>query len=291
MNAFKVQWLTQDESLWESDWLLHLMQDVTDHIKVEFCPEAIQTDTNTVLICSHAVPYRQVLNELRQKGKQYVIVLLSDENLRDLCEWVHDPNCRGLLRNYINPYMLKHPKVHFFGLGYKRGFSKNLKNSQERLLTWSFAGTLHNNRRQVIEQFKVFNPYQIHECSGFNAADGLQTKEYAELLENSKYAIVPEGQDSIDSFRLYEALEAGCVPVTVCNSQRFKILPSYWNGIFDTTDTLPFVMEESWEKVAELLSKESENSLQVRQQKCAKLWENSKQRWKTTFKLICSALA
>jgi hypothetical protein len=290
MNDVRVQWLTQDESLWEADWLLYLLGDVTDHINAEFDPAAIKTDKNTVLICSHSVPYRRVLDKLRANEKQYVIVLLSDENLRDLCEWVHDPSCRGLLRNYLNPYMFRHPKVKVFGLGYKRDFKKSLDSTRERTLTWSFAGTLHNQRRNTVEKFKIFDQHELHECSGFGALDGLTTAEYAELLQKSKYALIPEGQDSMDSFRLYEALEAGCVPLTVTNSSRFKVIPSYWNGILDTPETLPFVIAPTWGEVVDKLRDETEQSYAEKQVDCEKLWNRTKKRWRSEFTRVCQTL-
>jgi hypothetical protein len=109
MNDVKIQWLTSDENLFELDWLKFLFSDVQDYIDIEYDYRKINTDHNTVLICNHAVPYRAVLDELRSKGKKYAIVLLSDENLIDPCEWLHDPNCVGCMRNYVHPNFLTNP--------------------------------------------------------------------------------------------------------------------------------------------------------------------------------------
>jgi hypothetical protein len=53
----RVQWLTEDHSLWEIDWLRFLFKPVQDYIEVEFEKDKIKTDENTVLICNHSVPY------------------------------------------------------------------------------------------------------------------------------------------------------------------------------------------------------------------------------------------
>ena len=280
MSSPRVQWLTQDRSLWEVDWLRFLFKPIQDYIDVEFEAEHIKTDKNTVLICNHAVPYRQVLDNLRKNGKRYAIVSLSDENLVDPCEWLHDPHCVGAMRNYINPALLSHPKVSVVGLGYKIGLVKEFEKENSRDLLWSFAGTLHKERGSILEKFKGVLPHKIHTCSGFGASDGLDTKDYAKLLKSSKYAICPPGQDSMDSFRIYEALEAGCVPVCVKNTGKWHLYPSYWHGIFTGESTLPFVCEETWDEcLAKLKEIEDSGVYADIQKKCKVVWG----KWKTAW--------
>lgn len=280
MNHPRVQWLTKDSSLWEVDWLRFLFSQIQDYIEVEFEADQIKTDENTVLICNHAVPYRSVLDRLRKNEKKYAIVLLSDENLRDPCEWIHDPQCVGLMRNYINPILLGHPRVNVFGLGYKIGLVKNLQDQPSKDLLWSFAGTLHGERKNIVEKLDVLTPNKVHTCSGFGAADGLQTEEYTKLLQSSKYVLCPPGQDSMDSFRVYEALEAGSVPVCVKNTGYWHLHPSYWQGVFLGEPTLPFVCEDTWEAAIETMQQiEQTNKYAETQELCQKFWKH----WKTIW--------
>ena len=281
MSEVRIQWLTSDESLFELDWLRYLFSDVQDHIDIEYDYRKIKTDSNTVLICNHAVPYRPVLDALRQNGKKYAIVFLSDENLIDPCEWLHDPNCVGCLRNYVHPNFLTNPKVKVFGLGYKRDFTKFLDPEKtERNLRWSFAGTLHGDRKEAIDLFKQEVPHKIHACSGFGASDGLRTQEYVEMLQDSTFALCPLGQDSADSFRLYEALEAGCIPITLKNSEQFKLHPSYWHGVFRGENSLPFILNETWESCLGQVEELSEAEIQYLKGKNNKNWEKWKLKWK-----------
>ena len=282
MTSVNIQWLTRDESLWELDWLRYLVSDVQQNIEIEADPTKIKTNENTVLICNHAVPYRYVLDELRSKGKQYVIVLLSDENLRDPCEWLHDPQCLGLMRNYVHPGQLTNPKVKVFGLGYKRGFCEHLSGDQTRDLQWSFAGTPHGERKQMLDMFADLKPNRSHFCRGFNANDGLDTAEYVKLLESSKYALCPPGQDSMDSFRIYEALEAGCVPVTLNNSLQFILRPSYWHAVFYGEQKMPFVSEDWWELTCDAVHGVSPEKYEQHKADCASMWLKWKAVWKNT---------
>lgn len=288
MNYPRVQWLTQDHFLWEADWLRFLVRPIQDYIDVEFEEKQIKTDENTILICSHAVPYRKVLDRLRANGKKYAIILLSDENLRDPCEWLHDPQCVGAVRNYINPMLLGHPKVSVFGLGYKIGLVKNFDKEESRELVWSFAGTPHSDRKNILEKFKILGPNKMHKCSGFGAADGLDTSEYAALLKNSKYVLCPPGQDSMDSFRIYEALEAGCVPVCVKNVGQWHLHPSYWHGVFAGEPTLPFVCENTWDECLSAVTQiEADENYTLLQGNCKEFWDRWKKIWQAkTIKLF-----
>lgn len=285
MNDVKIQWLTSDENLFELDWLKFLFSDVQDRIDIEYDYRKINTDYNTVLICNHAVPYRAVLDELRGKGKKYAIVLLSDENLIDPCEWLHDPNCVGCMRNYVHPNFLTNPKVTVFGLGYKRDFHKYLNPSKDgnRDLLWSFAGTLHGDRKKVVDLFKDERPNKTHACSGFGAEDGLNTKEYVEMLQESVYALCPSGQDSMDSFRLYEALEAGCIPVTLDNSKQFSLHPSYWHGVFRNEIDIPFIYDKTWENCLNKVKNLPINNIELLQNRNITLWNKFKTKWKDLF--------
>jgi hypothetical protein len=278
MKTPEIQWLTQDKTLFELDWLTHLFKDCGTPIKPVVEGIAVNI-TDSIIICNHAVPYRFVLDELRAEGKKYAIVLLSDENLRDPCEWLHDPNCVRLLRNYLNPMQLKHPKVTVFGLGYKRGFCEEPTKSV-RDHVWCFMGTPHGERKQLLDLFKPLKPYIHKECSGFGAADGLETQKYSQLMRDSVFALCPAGQDSMDSFRLYEALEAGCIPITVKYSNQFKIYPSYWHGVFYGESTLPFVLEESWQECFERVKNMSETETKQLQEECKLFWAKWKLIWK-----------
>jgi hypothetical protein len=285
VNKILCQWLTSDPTLFELDWLKDVVfKKLNFELSVEQNPENLKVQNNTILICNHAVSYRGFLDKLRAKGYQYGIVLLSDENLREPNEWLHDPACKFLIRNYVHPNQLMHPKVITIGLGYKRNFTKHTKNNisaEKREFTWCFAGTLHGERSKGIELFKKLGSYKVHSCSGFGAEDGLSTENYTKMLNNSIFALCPPGQDSNDSFRLYEALEAGCIPVTLANSNQFIVRPSYWNAVFRNTE-IPYVVGENYEeilyKTEKVLVDQEINKLQ---ELCKNFWNYWKEKWAT----------
>jgi hypothetical protein len=284
MSKVSVQWLTQDKDLFEFDWLTSLLEGTTDQVLVADNVSQLQLDKKVLLICNHAVPYRPFLDALRQNNSSYGIILLSDENLLEPCEWLHDPACKFLFRNYLHPLYIRHPKVTVFGLGYKRNFLTHCLTIpvEERSTLWSFAGTPHGERSVVLDMFKDLKPNEVHACSGFGADDGISTEDYVSMLNDSQFALCLLGQESADTFRLYEALEAGCIPVTINRSNQFDIRPSYWHGVFYGETDLPFIAEDSWEKAKEKMIHIIENNETAAVQKnCTEFWNKWKTVWRT----------
>ena len=284
MSKVSVQWFTQDKDLFEFDWLASLFEGATDQILVADNISQLKLDKKVVLVCNHAVPYRPFLDALRQNNSSYGIILLSDENLLEPCEWLHDPACKFLFRNYLHPLYIRHPKVTVFGLGYKRNFLSHCLTipANERSTLWSFAGTPHGDRKVILDVFKDLKPNEVHTCSGFGADDGISTEDYVTMLNDSQFALCLLGQESADTFRLYEALEAGCIPVTINRSNQFDIRPSYWHGVFYGETDLPFIAEDSWEKAKEKMIYIIENNKTAEVQKnCAEFWSKWKTVWRT----------
>jgi hypothetical protein len=279
----RVQWLVSGTEMWETDWVRELVPSERP-IETGFKGEDLSAEGNTLLICNQLVPYRRVLERLRAAGRKYAVVLLSDEWLVDPCEWVNDPACVGLLRNYIHPHLYGHPKVQVFGLGYKRDFRKYVPAAQSaRPLVWAFAGTPHGERRAMLEAFGDWAPHRVHTTSAFGAADGLGTREYVEVLCAARFALCPPGQFSMDTFRMYEALEAGCVPVTLAHAAHLCVRPSYWHILFGEEGRLPFVIAENWGEARARVAGMTEAEIEGAREECGAFWGRWKAKWRGMF--------
>ena len=285
MKNINIQWVTQDVGLFELDWLCEILNIQEMNINIVRNFEDFKTDKNSLVICNHAVNYRVCLDALRANGRQYGVFLLSDENLIETCEWLHDPNCLFSIRNYVHPMYFSHPKVTTIGLGYKKDFKKYLthKSAEERYNVWVFAGTPHGDRRKMLDVFESIKPNQTHECSGFCSADALTTRGYAEMMTDAIFALCPPGQDSMDSFRVYEALEAGCIPVVLARTAKMPIYPSYWHAVVQSAGVtdVPFILADKWENCANTIDRLLlDKSFIPTQKECQHFWINVKQKWK-----------
>ena len=117
---------------------------------------------------------------------------------------------------------------------------------------WSFAGEVHeaSSRAQMIDALKkIDGEYFCKINDGWESKGNLSTQEYKQLLRDSIFVPCPRGNDSVDSFRLYEALEVGSIPVVERDE--------YWNDLFG--DDHPLIQVSDWSKAAkdiEILSDE-----------------------------------
>jgi hypothetical protein len=88
------------------------------------------------------------------------------------------------------------------------------------------------------------------------------------------------GHINMDTFRLYEALEAGSIPVTLKSAPHLNAQPSYWHCIFAGLGEIPFVVAENWNdallKVKLLLESDR---LDETGRACTEFWNTAKQAW------------
>lgn len=155
------------------------------------------------------------------------------------------------------PRMNEHNDTHFkLPQGYRPGTPELLKEigQRERTIDYSFVGQNNHERRNqcvdVAKQFKSVYPSAfIVPTDGFGQ-EVLDQQGYAKVLAESKIVLCPSGIETPDSFRLYEALEAGAIPVVDAFSTNFKT-PGFWQYLFN--ETVPFPILKYWDELPALL--------------------------------------
>jgi hypothetical protein len=115
--------------------------------------------------------------------------------------------------NYLRSFVTENKKVTIIPLGYHHK-SDSVKPIQDRKLVWSFHGTDWFDRANLLKQFIDYTPHHCRLQPQWN--DPGQTKQmtYLQDLGNSKFCPVLRGNHE-ETFRLYEALEAGTLPIAV----------------------------------------------------------------------------
>jgi hypothetical protein len=108
--------------------------------------------------------------------------------------------------------------------------------------TWCFAGQIHEqgDREKMIESLKKCNgEHNLHIAEGWQSSDSLSTQEYKNILEQSIFAPCPRGNTSVDTFRLYEALEVGAIPIVEKSD--------YWSNLLGEH---PLIETASWNNIS-----------------------------------------
>ena len=125
--------------------------------------------------------------------------------------------------------------------------------ASDKKYTWCFAGQIHaqGDRAKMIDSLKKCNgEYHLHIAEGWQSGDSLSTKEYKNILSESIFVPCPRGNTNVDTFRLYEALEVGAIPIVEKSDYWKKLLGEH-----------PLIEVVSWDNISSdinLLAEESQ---------------------------------
>ena len=162
----------------------------------------------------------QRLQILQQRGG-FAVLHLSDEEAHDADSWYEQvPPAMPIWRNFSHPRLEATPQVRCFPIGPRDLFLAHPRHplipASRRQAPWAFMGTLwpSGSRRQAISLFLAHLPAG-HYYGGQHFGQGLPLDQYAANLRNSVFALAPEGDRHLDTFRLWESLCCGCIPLLV----------------------------------------------------------------------------
>lgn len=146
---------------------------------------------------------------------------------------------------------------------------------------WSFMGQVDKRptRQRMLSEFKKLNVEHFTNTNSYwQSSDSLSTEQYRGILKDSLLIPCPMGNSSVDTYRLYETLEVGSIPIIEKNE--------YWEKMLG--DHPLITAPPSWNNVGKdiqaLLS--NEDFLKSHQQKIQKWWSDYKISLKTKIKNI-----
>lgn len=265
-------WQYNPDEAWERDWLRSLLsgvaaKEIVDNQWTHISDPMIVVDNR--LVAAKAPYYRKAF----EQGARIVLVHLSDEAFRD--DYGIYQYCDAVVRNYRSELLAESTNVFFIPLGCKAGFVKNghaPKPASERRHLWSFAGDVKKyTRAEMLEAMSTLDTGFRHLTEGFNATDCLSTGDYRALLDDTVIVPCPGGWSNLETFRVYEALEAGCIPIVERRA-----------GFDYFTDLLgfhPMPTITRWAEAVEIVRHlQSENRLEDKRRECEVWWHDYKSR-------------
>lgn len=256
-----------DPSCYEKDWLDFLFHSIPTLSIIDTNKEKLIP--NAIIIANQLVHLQDAFRMYHLTDTPYTLIHLSDEYLDDDYSCYRSPCCKHIFRNYYHPYLESQSdissKLTTFAIGYRNMFHTIEPYIQtHRPYLWSFAGYLKkSDRTQICQLFHRFQPYHLFESMGFNTGI-MDAPTYSMILRQSKFVLCPIGNCSLDTFRLYEALEAGAIPVTLysnVNQPFIRYISNYWEHIFGKNTYLPFIVNPTWEQNVKTLQYLLENTV------------------------------
>lgn len=217
-------WLNKGHSFWDQNLLKQLLEDL---------PE---TERQVVVVPGTINTPAEVNEELAKYPKVLVIITSDEENLFPISELNHPD-----MVSYVTyPNLDKHKNVdRFLPIGYPPIPTMELT---AKKLPWFFSGQInHPSREKLAKILRGMSLGKLIETEGFG--QGLEKSEYYQQMVYANVVPAPGGPHSPDSFRLYEALESGAIPI--------PDHPEFWNMLFPDH---PFPALANWDTLPDLVN-------------------------------------
>lgn len=206
-------WIYDNAARWERDWLRALLppgiEEFEDfHRYTHFAPRMVVVDNN--------LARKPMFYSLAQHmGSKVTLIHVGDGGLTD--DRASYALCHRVWRAHWSPDFIGQPNhVRYLPLGYKTGFARlgDTPPAADRPHLWGFAGDADKTTRAaMLAAMPSLAPGRLHLIHGWDAPDSLPVADYRTLMESIVFAPCPTGFASPDSFRMAEALEAGCIPI------------------------------------------------------------------------------
>lgn len=179
---------------------------------------------------------------LSRYGWVLLMVTSDEESLFDVRRVVH-PNMR-VWQQTPRPGR-DYGGARVFGLGYTPHV-RMLPTEEKTLNVFLAAQDTHERRHDCFLHLEGLRGSRVERTAGFT--QGMDPAEYMRCMAKAKVAPAPAGAVSVDSFRFWEALEAGAIPVADSVSP-VDGETHYWEQIFGTYH-LPFPVITDWSQVS-----------------------------------------
>ena len=281
VSDLKILWqIDPRENYWETDWVRYLFSGLN-------CTEIIdgryeQFHDGCIVIDNRIGPQKTgYYFELMKRGHRFGLVHLSDEQFYDDCSAYNFANF--VVRNYWSRAFASDKRVLVVPLGLMNGFRvETQRPAARRQHVWAFAGNANKSTRaEMLGAMSVIPDGFYHGTYGTDppshpiaAASELKAPlaiaDYALLMSDAIFAPCPAGWENLDSFRVCEAFEAGCIPIV-----EKRTAYDYFRHLMGDN---PALAVESWGQAPALiraLTADAE-ALEKKRLGCANWWKSYK---------------
>ena len=215
LKEYNLKW----RDLYEYKWLLEMFGS-PDYVEMNLIDSNdVPEVKNPIFVVIRNQDYSSLFKKFEELGKEFSVIHLGDEFGTEPIDYYNYKSCKAVVRNYVRPNLPANVTV--IPLGYHRSFEKPIENPLERTpqlpfrsKTWSFFGTNWNSRDAILEPLKQFEKNNVALFNSWNDAKNIGEKEYLSYMLDSIFVPCIGGNNS-ETFRFYEALECGCIPILV----------------------------------------------------------------------------
>lgn len=241
-SVMRIVW--HEDGLWEVSWIRYLLRGI-------FNEEVFDSNFLNPVSGIHVLRFknfknsRRYFNDCFESGDRNYLFHVGDE-------WLDGPyhfygGFDGVIRNYAFT-LLQRPGILTVPLGQYVGTQVGLAGQPlgERRYAWAFLGEIKASRAGMIAALEGINPNFILRNSCQYSDVKRSSSIFDTVMGDAIFAPCPMGTINIETGRLYEAMEFGCIPILECR-RGFD----YYRDLFGSH---PIPSFESWEDAGNFMS-------------------------------------
>lgn len=270
--SLRLVWMCS--GLAEREWLEYLLSDFQiEQVSPERYPIPL-TDRTIYVVSTNNIPLSQLpyyLPDLQAPTRPATgvgLIHLSDEWYGQ--DYGYYSSFDFVLRNHFSK-SLQRPGIQQFPLGLPRVMpvSQPIVPQTSRRYTWSFCGNRVASRFEMLSVFSRVAPAYV-----LPQGQRIPRPEFQEVLSQSKFVPCPMGNVMLETWRAYEALEAGCIPLL----ERRATMDYYRNLLGDH----PIPTFSSWREARRFVLRQLQTPAELdrRQAELLQWWRGAKEIWR-----------
>jgi hypothetical protein len=192
-------------------WLKRLLRGFS----IELVEDLTQTKVvpNSIVICKRLRRLSPGLLKAIAATPGIILFHISDEWYLDRLEAYR--SFAHVLRNYHHTALQQDGITQIpMGPGRSAGGQLDIRPTGERVYKWCFLGNLASTRGSLVHHLEDVKPGYLHITgTRHQSAKWLSPEDYFGILRNTIFVPCPMGNVNLESFRLYEALDCGGIPI------------------------------------------------------------------------------
>jgi hypothetical protein len=224
----KLIWHADD--LLEVDWFRDILADLVE----EECTDLDLTcfdDDCIHVVSSNWQPlsaYEDYFRECRARCRRLVLLHASDEWFSG--GYALYRHFDAVIRNFATG-LARHEGIWTIPEGYANGTrtAHAVRPATERQYAWSFTGEIKASRIDMASALATLEPNSLTGTTSIYKDGGkkLSKAEFDDVLENTIFSPCPMGNVILETWRFYESLELGCIPIV-----ETRPFLDYFTGLF-----------------------------------------------------------
>ena len=243
-------------------WIYNIFSKIQfDTVKDE---KDLKNNDILIIVDSNVERKSELYTKLKLICSKIFLIHLGDESGSHDLSPIYS-NCDFVWRTFCSNKYFNNKKVHCLPLGYKSGTSYK-KQVSERKYKWSFIGTPHKSgRHDLLFQLSTIKPSYFYKTKKFNDKI-MGADEMNEILSSTVFIPCPNGFVHPETYRLYESLECGCIPIV---ENTYK----YYDRLFPKN---PFLKINKWKEAKTLIEEYGSLQIKNKQEECKIWWSKYK---------------